>query len=379
MSLKYIASETLAVLDSGFYQTPTGRRVDISEPQKQAVDGTRLLRPADLKSLMDSPNRQAALGETSFSVTNERTQTAARRIVQDEGVDDLVVLNFASARNPGGGFLNGAKAQEEDLARASGVFKCLETQPIYYEANMDPKDWRMLCKERSKWRLHPLDKATVKAGDAQLEVKNTTGIHSSAYLVFNREPKGIDGDFQMIVQLKGGRQFGLRRRPGEYDGALSIPIVADKWQTITMTRRGREVECTLDGKNIAYGKRAMHEYMAGLPFVLLNTDEVVTIRRFHVINRIIDENYFHKCPKWVAVGKTLKYQPGFDKPLSACELVSGPKGMTVSKDGQLTWTPSAKDLGWHTVKVRLEIEGFPLTQSTSLKVVSKGGAGVSPW
>jgi uncharacterized protein (TIGR02452 family) len=57
------------------------------------------------------------------------------RLVQEEGVDDPVVLNFASARNVGGGFLNGARAQEEDLARSCGLFRCLETQPEYYEVN----------------------------------------------------------------------------------------------------------------------------------------------------------------------------------------------------------------------------------------------------
>ncbi|MEZ4452203.1 MAG: TIGR02452 family protein [Nannocystaceae bacterium] len=48
---------------------------------------------------------------------------------------EVAALNFASAKNPGGGFLGGAKAQEEDLARCSGLYPCLSSQWGYYEAN----------------------------------------------------------------------------------------------------------------------------------------------------------------------------------------------------------------------------------------------------
>ena len=46
-----------------------------------------------------------------------------------------MLLNYASARNPGGGFIKGAKAQEEDLARCSALYRCLEPQTAYYAAN----------------------------------------------------------------------------------------------------------------------------------------------------------------------------------------------------------------------------------------------------
>jgi uncharacterized protein (TIGR02452 family) len=47
----------------------------------------------------------------------------------------VLALNFASAKNPGGGFLNGSQAQEESLARASGLYACISPHRAMYEAN----------------------------------------------------------------------------------------------------------------------------------------------------------------------------------------------------------------------------------------------------
>lgn len=134
MSLKGIAQETLQILDQGKYTAPSGKIVRFLPEIRHAILKTLLYTPeeGDLllgKSVKFEPN------SVQIEVTDETTQVAAKRLVVDEGVSDLVLLNFASARNPGGGFINGAKAQEEDLARASGLYPCLLTQKTYYDAN----------------------------------------------------------------------------------------------------------------------------------------------------------------------------------------------------------------------------------------------------
>ena len=67
--------------------------------------------------------------ETRVQVTNETTLAAARRLF-DAGHRPLA-LNFANGIHPGGGFLNGAKAQEETLCRSSALFATLHGDPMY--------------------------------------------------------------------------------------------------------------------------------------------------------------------------------------------------------------------------------------------------------
>lgn len=74
----------------------------------------------------------AAFERMDTIVTGETTLEAAARVSNSGRFARIGVLNFASAKNPGGGFQNGAQAQEESLARSSGLYVSLLRCPQHY-------------------------------------------------------------------------------------------------------------------------------------------------------------------------------------------------------------------------------------------------------
>ena len=104
-----------------------------------AVKHTRLYSPHQFPEVF--AQRDEKLGATSgtgalqVKVINATTLAAAKQLVEDNHLEDVLCLNFASAKSPGGGFINGAQAQEESLARASGLYACLHPMQAMYETN----------------------------------------------------------------------------------------------------------------------------------------------------------------------------------------------------------------------------------------------------
>ncbi|NUO42210.1 MAG: TIGR02452 family protein [Streptomyces sp.] len=128
--LRGIAQQTEQIVEAGFYRLPDGREVSVGAHTEAARAGTRMYGPQPVAVPSWTP------AELSVEVTGESSLEAARRLGGTPAV-----LNFASARNPGGGYLNGAQAQEEALCRASALYACVrETRDFYdhHRAHRDP-------------------------------------------------------------------------------------------------------------------------------------------------------------------------------------------------------------------------------------------------
>lgn len=127
-----IARETVEIVARGSYVNGAGAEVRLGDQVAAAVAGTRLYLPEDV---LAEP-ADAAAGPV-VEVTNETSLAAARRLG-----GDVACLVFASAHDPGGGFLHGAQAQEESIARACALYACQTAVPEFYAYHRRHRDLR---------------------------------------------------------------------------------------------------------------------------------------------------------------------------------------------------------------------------------------------
>lgn len=154
--LRGIAESTLDAIDDGSY-TYQGTTYDLRRSTERSKRNTTYYAPDSLLSSWSSAAAPAAPAappqQTKISLLEISTLQGARYLHETlrstNGDSDRAqptpkvgILNFASAKKPGGGFKSGAQAQEESIARASTLYPTLMTrvaQAFYTLHNRDPK------------------------------------------------------------------------------------------------------------------------------------------------------------------------------------------------------------------------------------------------
>jgi len=124
---KKIAEETLRAIEENQYKNTSGRTIVLDKMVQRSIMGSKLYKP----DWNFDPTSLVTNNYPTICITRESTLQAASRLKHD----NICVLNFASAKHPGGGFLRGSLAQEESIARSSALYQTLIKHPEYYEEN----------------------------------------------------------------------------------------------------------------------------------------------------------------------------------------------------------------------------------------------------
>ncbi len=122
------AQKILDVISSGKYTSESGKIIDIKKEMDLSIRHT-------LHYKIPVKSKKGDL-VAKVSVVEETSTSAAIRLADK----NPMLLNFSSAYHPGGGFVSGAKAQEEDLCRSSTLYACLKHQKQFYIDNVEIDD-----------------------------------------------------------------------------------------------------------------------------------------------------------------------------------------------------------------------------------------------
>ncbi|MDH7444321.1 TIGR02452 family protein [Aquimarina sp. 2201CG14-23] len=130
---KITAKETLKIINKGLYINQKSEKIYIRKIQEEAVNGTIYHSSDELDDILYARPLKS-IHNTVFEVVEETTINSIQRLIS-AGFLNPMCLNFASAKNPGGGFFNGAQAQEESIARSSGLYPCQLSAIEFYETH----------------------------------------------------------------------------------------------------------------------------------------------------------------------------------------------------------------------------------------------------
>ncbi|TEB38085.1 hypothetical protein FA13DRAFT_1603535, partial [Coprinellus micaceus] len=148
-----IAHTTIATIDHGSFELD-GQVYELETTKEALIEGTLYYPPdSELGEWPKEPTSRAGAKAPKYTTEVSIVQCStlegchslhsALAALEGDGDKRIGVLNFASAKKPGGGFLTGAQAQEETIARSSTLYASLmidTAQEFYHLHHEGPKD-----------------------------------------------------------------------------------------------------------------------------------------------------------------------------------------------------------------------------------------------
>ncbi len=163
--LRKIYLETMQIAMKGCYTACDGTEV-VMTSTKAMIEGTRFY-----TECLDAGSVPCRENPTGIDVMNMDSIKCGRKLL-DEGMNP-VVLNMANRHFPGGGVLNGSRAQEESLFRSTNLFLSM------YRFH---QPYASLCKIEAAAQQYPMP-------------QEFGGIYVPNATVFR---EGIDNDFALL-------------------------------------------------------------------------------------------------------------------------------------------------------------------------------------
>lgn len=133
--LIYVVEENFKIAKDNFYISKEGNKVELDTKVKDMIDKTEVVsnEVTYVNNYKDIRNNYVVRD----NIINTGTIDAILKLRSEGVIGNIIALNFASAINPGGGYLMGSKAQEESLCRASMLYESLKKQNDFYEFNRE--------------------------------------------------------------------------------------------------------------------------------------------------------------------------------------------------------------------------------------------------
>lgn len=145
-----LGHSAVTISKQGWYLNSNREKVDIASSVQTSIRNKVSIPPE-----MKLSKSMVAFDETVIQVANETTLQAGHRLLN--GSSKVLALNFANGVSAGGGFLHGARAQEECLCRSSSLYLTLENDPMYAAHAKRPipdsSDWSILSPDVPVFRL----------------------------------------------------------------------------------------------------------------------------------------------------------------------------------------------------------------------------------